>query len=93
MNDTNQTKPTVNIKNCYLIKLASGDKILTGIPLDYPDEHQYYPGALRNGRQVWTSKVVSVKGDTVETLRTIYKVQNWVQSEFDVVQAQLAEKE
>lgn len=78
MNDTNQTKPTVQIKDCYLERHSPGCRILSGIPLDYPDEHQYYPGALRNGHRVWTSKVVSVDGDTVETLRTIYKVQNWI---------------
>ena len=72
------TKPTVQITDCYLEDHPSGCQILSGIPQDYPDEHQGYPGALRNGHRVWTSAVVSVEGDTVETLRTIYKVQNWI---------------
>ena len=72
------TKPTVQITDCYLEGHPSGCQILSGIPQDYPDEHQGYPGALRNGHRVWTSAVVSVEGDTVETLRTIYKVQNWI---------------
>jgi hypothetical protein len=71
-------KPTVQIADCYLENHPSGCQILSGIPLDYPDEHQYYSGALRNGHRVWTSAVVSVEGDTVETLRTIYKVKNWI---------------
>lgn len=75
------TKPTVQIKDCYLEDHYSGCQILSGIVLDYPDEHQGFPGALRNGHRVWTSAVISVDVNTVETLRTIYKVQNWITGE------------
>ena len=73
------TKPTVQIKDCYFEQTIDGKKILSGIVLDYPDEHQWYPGCLTNGRRVRTSLVVSENGDTVETQRTIYKVQNWIE--------------
>jgi len=76
-----QIKPTVQIKDCYLEPHISGCQILSGVVLDYPDEHQFYSGCLTNGNRVWTSKVVSVDGNTVETLRTIYKVQNWITGE------------
>lgn len=67
-----QTKPTVKIQDCFIIGAESGNKILTGIPMDYPDEHQAYPGALRNGNRVYTSTIVSVEDNRVETLRTVY---------------------
>lgn len=72
-------KPIVKIQDCSLLYTLSSNKMLTGIPMDYPDEHQAYPGCLSNGRRVYTSKVVSVEGNTVETLRTIYEVQNWLE--------------
>ena len=74
-----QIKPTVQIKDCELLDHPSGCQVLTGIVLDYPDEHQGFPGAVINGRWVRTSAVVNVEGDTVETLRTIYNVQNWIE--------------
>jgi hypothetical protein len=61
-------KPTVQITDCYLEDHPSGCQILSGIPLDYPDEHQYYAGALLNGYRIRTSAVVSVEDNTVETL-------------------------
>lgn len=73
-------KPIVQIKDCFILPDGT-NQILTGIPIDYPDEHQYYPGALENGKRVFTSAIVSVDGDTVETSRTIYKVQNWLNQE------------
>ena len=76
MEQTAQIKPTVQIKDCQLLDHPSGCQVLTGIVLDYPDKHQGFPGAVTNGRWVRTSAVVSVDGITVETLRTIYNVQN-----------------
>lgn len=76
-----QNKPTVQIKDCYIFENYLGINILSGITVDYPDEHKAYPGCLSNGERVYTSAVVAVDGDTVETLRTIYKVQNWINNE------------
>ena len=76
---TQVTKPTVQIKNCTLVNHPSGCQVLTGIVLDYPDEHQGFPGAVTNGQWVRTSAVVKVDGNTVDTLRTIYNVQNWLE--------------
>lgn len=73
-------KPVVQIKDCFILPNGA-NKILSGVPIDYPDEHQWYPGALENGKRVFTSTIVSVDGDTVETRRTIYKVQNWLNQE------------
>jgi hypothetical protein len=78
METQTSTKPEVQIRDCYLETAYSGNQILTGIPEDYPDEHQGYPGCLRNGQRIYTSQVVKAEGDTVETLRTIYKVKNWI---------------
>lgn len=72
------TKPTVQIKDCYLQDHYSGCQILSGVVLDYSDEHQGFPGALRNGHRVYTSAIVKAEGNTVETLQTIYQVQNWI---------------
>ena len=76
-----QTKPMVQIKDCLLVDHPSGCQVLTGIVLDYPDEHQGFPGAVTNGRWVCTSAVVNVDGNDVETLRTIYNVQNWIDND------------
>jgi NADH:ubiquinone oxidoreductase subunit C len=72
-------KPVVNIKDCSIVHCFGGDLILTGIPLDYPEEHQFYSGAVKNNRKIYTSAIVSREDNTVETLRTIYKVQNWIE--------------
>ena len=71
-------KPLVDIKDCFLFENWQGNQILTGIPLNYPDEHQYRPGALENGRRVYTSAVVKAEPYTIETQRTIYRVINWL---------------
>ena len=75
-------KPVVQIKNAEIVKTNSWGvaleyEILTGIPVDYPDDHQYYSGCLQNGKQIWTTKIVAHNGNTVETVRTIYKILNW----------------
>lgn len=67
------TKPPVHIKNASII-----NNRLIGVVLDYPDDHQGYPGAVTNGREVITSAIISHKGDVVETQRTIYHVDSWV---------------
>lgn len=76
------TKPTVQIKDAYITEIGywsdSNLGILSGIPLDYPDEHQYRLGALENGKRVWTSAIVKQEGNVVETRRTIYHVLNWI---------------
>jgi len=68
------TKPTVHIKNAYIV-----NNRLVGIVLDYPEEHQGYPGAVTNGHEVITTPIVSQEGDVVETRRTIYHVDSWVE--------------
>ena len=68
-------KPIVNIKNAYIV-----NNRLVGIVLDYPADHQAFSGAVTNGHEVITSSIVSHEGGTVETQRTIYKVDSWVKS-------------
>lgn len=67
------TKPTVHIKNAYI-----NNNRLLGVVLDYPDDHQGYPGAVTNGHAVITSPIVSHEGNVVETQRTIYHVDSWI---------------
>lgn len=74
-------KPTVQIKDCTLMPGGDGKERLWGTVLDYPDEHQCYEGAVTNSKPVITSPVVKVCGQYVETQRTIYFVQNWLQDE------------
>ena len=67
------TKPIVHIKDAMFF-----NNRLMGVVIDYPEEHQGYPGAVTNGKDVITSSIVSIEGDTVETQRTIYHVDSWV---------------
>lgn len=74
-------KPVVKIKDAQIIPCFGGDKILSGIPIDYPKDHMVYEDCVTNGRPIYTSKIVERSGDFVETLRTVYHVQNWIDSE------------
>lgn len=67
------SKPVVKIRNAYII---GGH--LWGEPMNYPDEHQCFPGAVTNNEQVRTSAIISHEGMRVETERTVYDVINWV---------------
>lgn len=69
-------KPTIDIKDAYILA-----GMLWGIPVDYPKEHQYYPGAVTPGKEVHTSSIVKHEGNRVETLRSIYNVLNWKNDE------------
>lgn len=77
-NDNAQTKPTVQIKDAAILTGWDGKNRLVGTVLDYPDEHQVYEGAVTNGRPVVTSPIVTLSEEVVETVRTLYKVLNWV---------------
>ena len=73
------TKPIVDIKDCYLYIGADGNEYLSGIPLNYPDKHQYRIGALENGKRVYTSEVLVKSDVTVTTRRTHYNILNWIE--------------
>lgn len=80
VNSNNQTnKPFVKIKDAYLVDLL-GSRRLTGIPIDYPEDHMVYTGCVIEGIPVLTSKVINVDEEfsLVETERTVYEVQNWL---------------
>ena len=72
------TKPTVDIKDCYLYTGLDQKEYLSGIPLNYPDSHQYRVGALKNGQRVYTSEVMLKSDVTVTTRRTHYNILNWI---------------
>ena len=78
-NQEKPTKPVVQIKNCFMLEGPTNSH-LVGVVLDYPESHMGYAGCVTNGRDVTTSPVVHVSADrgTVETQRTVYKVQNWL---------------
>jgi len=73
-----QTKPIVRIRDAVILDGIYKDR-MHGIVEDYPEDHQGYPGALENGREVITSKIVKFwdNMNRVETERTIYNVINW----------------
>lgn len=76
-------KPTVQIKDCFITNIGfHGGKlknfILSGIPIDYPDEHQYRKFDQMNGRRIMTSEIVRHEENVVETTRTVYNVINWI---------------
>ena len=71
-------KPEIKILNAFVM----GNR-LYGDVLNYPVEHEYFPGAVNGDgtkevKSVVTSTIVRVDGDTIETERSIYKVQSWV---------------
>jgi hypothetical protein len=68
-------KPVVDIQDCYIYADTMGRERLTGVVLNYPDEHKV--NYLKDGDRVITSPIVSKNVNTVETVRTIYNVLNW----------------
>jgi hypothetical protein len=52
-----------------------GRERLTGIVLNYPEEHKV--NYFKNGEEVITSPIVSKSDNFVETVRTIYRIINW----------------
>lgn len=69
------TKPVVNISDCYVYADSMGRERLTGIVLNYPEEHKV--NYFKNGEEVITSPIVSKSDNFVETVRTIYRIINW----------------
>lgn len=65
-------KPIIDINEAYII-----GPHLYGVPVNYPEEHMYYKGAVPPGEYVRTSAIVKHEGNTVETMRTIYNVLTW----------------
>lgn len=65
-------KPLVLIKDAYIDKSfhkGEGD-ILAGIPFNHPNE-------WLNGKLIYSSPIIKVEGDIVETKNTKYVVSNW----------------
>ena len=75
------TKPIVDISDCYIYKNYANQDILTGVPINYPSDHCYRPGAVVNLQRVDTTAVVYRMGNMVETQRTKYRVANWLTKE------------
>lgn len=71
-------KPVVQIKDACIVGDPEIVQVLFGTVLDYPEEHMVYEKAVTNGHIVRTSKIVEIRGDVVETERTIYQVQSWL---------------
>lgn len=94
-------KPTVRIRDAFLQRTIvwSDSKtkqayVLIGVVLDYPQEHQAFPGCVTNGQPVQTGEVVKHEGNVVETKRTRYVVENWLtQPDFQTTLADTFSKE
>ena len=64
-------KRVVDMENASMGKYWGSDHIvLHGIPTNHP-------GEWLNNKYIRTSEVLSVNGNRVETLNTIYNVKNW----------------
>ncbi len=68
-------KPIVDIKDCYIYADTMGRERLTGVVLNYPEDHKV--NYFKDGDKVITSPIISKGDTTVETVRTIYNVLNW----------------
>ena len=73
------TKPVVDIQDCYIYADTMGRERLTGIVLNYPEEHKV--NYFKDGDRVITSLIVSKGDNFVETIRTIYRIVNWKHNE------------
>ena len=60
-------KPVVQIKDARLF-----NNRLVGAAIDHPN--------IPSGAEVFTSKIVKIEGNTVETKNTIYNVLNWLEA-------------
>lgn len=64
-------KPRIDLKDAWVdVSMGSGFEFLWGIPVNHPTE-------TLNGTLVHTSYIVAVRGNEVETKRSVYKVLNW----------------
>lgn len=72
-------KPTVTAIEAYIYNdpWDTSNKYLSCIPIDYPDAHNYRPGAVTNGQRAFTTEIVAQYDDIVETKRTKYKILSW----------------
>ena len=73
------TKPVVDICDCYVYADSQGRERLTGVVLNYPDEHKV--NYFKDGDAVITSPIVSKSDNFVETIRTISRIGNWKHNE------------
>jgi hypothetical protein len=69
-------KPVIKIERAYIIR-GIDNEYLFGIPMEYPEEHQWYPGCVSGKRLIRTSPIVSKEDHVIETERSIYAVQSW----------------
>lgn len=72
-------KPIVDIKDCLIITDSLGRARLTGIVLNYPEEHKI--NFFKDGDAVITSPIVKESDWNIETMRTNYSVVNWKNNE------------
>lgn len=68
-------KKTIKMRNAKIVKNYSGSESLVG---QIEEHHRLDLQRETFGGVVRTSKIVSKNGNTIETLNTIYEVQNWV---------------
>jgi hypothetical protein len=68
-------KPVVKINDAFILRGMDSERLF-GYPLDYPEEHQWYPGCIRGG-MIRTGPIVSKEDHIIETERTIYAVLSW----------------
>ena len=77
----NPNKPVVQMRDAFI---ADPTGSFFGVVIDYPEDHQAFPGAVSNGETVRTSaieKTFSEGGFTyVETQRTTYKILSFVEA-------------
>ena len=68
-------KPVVDISDCSIYADSMGRERLTGVALNYPDSHKV--NYFKNNESIITSPIIGKTPNTVETVRTIYRVLSW----------------
>lgn len=68
-------KPIVQMQKAVVREIA-GSGVLMGYPVDYPEEHCAFPGAVSNMKEIVTTPIVAIDPEEsiVETYRTRYKI-------------------
>ena len=67
---------TIILEECYLDKNDLGEMILSGLPLKYSCKKK---PAKR--QRIWTSKIVNLTDDLVQTTRNRYVTISWLNDE------------
>lgn len=71
---------TTILEQCYLDENDQGEMILSGLPLKYKLSNKK-SSYFKSRQRIWTSKIVNLTDDLVQTTRNRYVTISWLNDE------------